>query len=79
MSVVLLLRIQMFKEFLKLFAVFYKTKINLLKEVLREVLEAGSVEIIQPEKSLGQNTVGYSSFKWILLFRKGVSSPPAMV
>lgn len=66
MSVVLLLRVQVFKELLRIFAVFYKTKINLLKEVLREVLEAGSVEIIQAEMSLGQNTVSCSSFKWIL-------------
>lgn len=70
MSVVLLLRIQVFKELLKIFAVFYKTEMNLLKEVLREVLEAGSVEIFQPEKPLGQNTVSYSSFKWILFEKR---------
>lgn len=66
-TVVLVLRIQVFKEISKIFALFYQTKINVLKEVLREVLEVGRVEIIQPEKSLGQNTVSYSSFKWILL------------
>lgn len=64
---VLVLRIQVFKELPKIFALFYKTKMNVLKEVLREVLEVGRVEIIQPGKSLGQNTVSYSSFKWILL------------
>lgn len=67
MSEVLVCRIQAFKEPLKIFALFYKTKMKVLKEVLREVLEACSVEIIQPEKSLGQNTGSYSSFKWTLL------------
>lgn len=62
MSVVLVLRIQV-----KIFALFYKIKVNVLKEALREVLEAGSVEIIQPEKPLGQNTVSYFPFKRILL------------
>lgn len=52
MSEVLVLRIQVFKELLKIFALFYKTKMKVLKKVLREVLEAWSVEII-PEKSLG--------------------------
>lgn len=65
MIVVVLLRIQMFKELVKIFAVSYKTKMYLLKEVLKEVSEVGGVEIIQTEKSLGHNTVGYSSFKWI--------------
>lgn len=46
-SVVLVLRIQVFKEIPKIFALFYKTKMNVLKEVLREVLEVGRVEIIQ--------------------------------
>lgn len=67
MSEVLVLRIQVFKELLKIFALFYKTKMKVLKKVLREVLEAWSVEIIHPEKSLGQNTGSYSSFKWTLL------------
>lgn len=66
MSEVLVLRIQVFKELLKIFALFYKTKMKVLKKVLREVLEAWSVEII-PEKSLGQNTGSYSSFKLTLL------------
>lgn len=79
MSVVLVLRIQVFKELLKIFAFFYKKKMNVLKDVLREVLEVGSVEIIHPEKSLGQSTASYSSFKWIFLWREGVSSPPAIV
>lgn len=79
MSVVLVLGIQVSKEVAKIFAVFCNTEMNVLKEVLREVLEVVSVEIILPEKSLGRNTVIFSSFKWILLWREGVSSPPAMV
>lgn len=57
MSVVFVLRMQVLKELLKIFALFCKTKINILKAVLSEVLEACSVEIIQPEKLMGQNTV----------------------
>lgn len=67
MSVVLVLGIQVSKEVSKIFAVFCNTEMNVLKEVLREVLEVVSVEIILPEKSLGRNTVIFSSFKWILL------------